>query len=105
MKRKIWKMPTKADVKAFLDRWASQIDLVDEFRKLERQADYQQIFEPVLLPDGTLPEGERLSRGRDFEEGFKQVFGHTMEEDAIIQEALRLYEEGEDGDPSDLRVV
>lgn len=83
-------------VKRFLERWASRIDIVDEFKKLERQADYQQIFEPVLLPDGTLPESERLSRGRDFEEGFKQVFGITMEEAFGIQQALKLYDEGED---------
>jgi len=91
LKRKIWREPSKEDLNAFFDRWASTIDLADEFRKTAQLMEARSLFEPILLLDGSLPESERLSRGRDFEEAYKEIFGRTMEEDHAIQKALDLY--------------
>jgi len=95
MKRKIWREPSKEDLNALFDRWASTVDLADEFRKIARLQENRGLFEPILLPDGSLPESERLSRGRDFEEAYKEIFGRTIEEDHAIREALDLYKDEE----------
>lgn len=93
IKRKIWREPTKEDLDAFFERWASNIDLKEELDKLAKLIEARDMFEPILLPDGSLPESMKLSRRRDYEEAYKEIFGRTPDEDLAIQEALGLYEE------------
>lgn len=93
MKRKIWREPTKEDLESFFERWASRQDLAKRFAEMTRLIDARDMFEPILLPDGSLPESMRLSRRRDYEEAYKEIFGRHPDDDQIINEALRLYED------------
>ena len=94
MKRKIWREPTKEDIEAFFDRWASTIDLKEQFRKTAQLMEAQSMFTPIL-PDGSLPESMKLSRQRDYEEAHKEIFGYTPDESLAIEAALRIYEDEE----------
>lgn len=83
----------KTRAQRFIERWAAKIDIAREFRYLVQQTNYVSPFEPVLPPNSTLPESDRFSRGRDFEEAYKEIFGRNIEEAFVISEVLGLYKD------------
>lgn len=72
--RKIWREPTDEEVKADVERLLSRLTIrPGDFQHIGRLMEARDMFEPILLPDGSLPESMRLSRAKDYQECFDEI--------------------------------
>jgi len=72
--KKIWREPTDEEVKADVEKLLSRLTIKPgDLRHIGQLMEARDMFEPVLLPDGSLPEPYRLSRAKDYQEFFDEV--------------------------------